>query len=120
MCVEEIIEASILFDFYSTNNQTEYEAFIVKAHISVKDGVEKVRLHIDSQLIISQVKRETCAKHHLLYNYVVVMKDKLSSLKAYEITYVLKEHYNIREDVISKLASTTMANINYSFNALRH
>lgn len=115
MCIKEIIEVSICFDFSSTNNQTKYEAFIVKAHIGVRDGVEEVRLHIDSQLILSEVKGDTYVNYPLLNNYVVVVKDKLSSFKAYVIAHVPKKH-NIIKDVISKLASTTMANINYSFN----
>lgn len=77
------------------------------AYSSLDIGAEEVRLHIDSQHLVSQVKGEVHAKYLLMKKYANRVKDRLSLFKAYEIVHMSKEHNTI-VNFLSKLESTEL------------
>ena len=49
------IECMIRLEFYTTNNEAEYEALIARLDLTGATGAENMVLHCDSQVITSQV-----------------------------------------------------------------
>ena len=49
------IECMIRLEFYTTNNEAEYEALIARLDLTRATGAENMVLHCDSQVITSQV-----------------------------------------------------------------
>ena len=49
------IECMIRLEFYTTNNEAEYEALIARLDLARATGAENMVLHCDSQVITSQV-----------------------------------------------------------------
>lgn len=53
-----VIELSMHFEFSTTNNHVEYEAFI-----TVEMGAKEIKFQENSQLVVSHVKRDTQTKY---------------------------------------------------------
>ena len=53
-----LIEVSLTLSFPTSNNQTEYEAFLAGLRLAEDLGDKEVKIFIDSQLIASQVQGE--------------------------------------------------------------
>ncbi|GAU35488.1 hypothetical protein TSUD_384430 [Trifolium subterraneum] len=95
-----LIEVSLGLSFPTTNNQAEYEAFLVGLRLA-----EEIRIFTDSQLVASQVSGEYQTKEERLLEYLNLIRAKLAKFKETEVKHVPREH-NTRADVLSKLAST--------------
>ena len=57
-----IIEKSLRLDFLTTNNESEYEALMIRMAIVQRMGEKSVKVFLDLRLVISQVKGEFKAK----------------------------------------------------------
>ena len=55
---ESVIDVSLRFEFFTTNNQEEYKGVIVGLTLASKIGARNLKLQTDSQLVVSKVKRE--------------------------------------------------------------
>lgn len=75
-------------------------------------GVENVKLRIDSQLVIYQVKGKLHSNDPLLYWYLMLNKEKFVKIKMYEVVHVLREQIT-RVGVLSKLVSTRGYEVNH-------
>ena len=64
-------ELSFMFklEFPCTNNETEYEALILRLRIAQKIGIRKVQIRGDSNLVIRQVQGEYEVKEKRLAMY---------------------------------------------------
>ncbi|GAU51996.1 hypothetical protein TSUD_417990, partial [Trifolium subterraneum] len=100
-----LIEVSLGLSFSTTNNQAEYEAFLVGLRLAEDMGAEEIRIFTDSQLVASQVSGEYQTKEERLLEYLNLIRAKLAKFKETEVKHVPREH-NARADVLSKLAST--------------
>lgn len=59
---ETIIEQSLSFRFWTTNNDAKYKALIVGLKLAHKLRLSKIRVLSDSQLVVNQKKGEYVAK----------------------------------------------------------
>ncbi|GAU45490.1 hypothetical protein TSUD_191100 [Trifolium subterraneum] len=100
-----LIEVSLGLSFRTTNNQAEYEAFLVGLRLAEDTGAEEIKIYTDSQLVASQVSGKYQTKEERLLEYLHLIKEKLAKFKETEVKHVPREH-NSRADVLSKLAST--------------
>ena len=49
------LEHSFKLEFRASNNETEYEALLVGLRVILGMGAREVEIHLDSQLVVSQV-----------------------------------------------------------------
>ena len=54
----EWVEQVIQLDFLASNNETEYEAILVKINLSQSVSSKKLLIHNDSQLVVGKVNGE--------------------------------------------------------------
>ncbi|MDO4720072.1 MAG: ATP-dependent sacrificial sulfur transferase LarE [Peptostreptococcaceae bacterium] len=87
----------------ATNNAAEYTAMIRGLERAAEIGAEQVRLYMDSELIVKQIKREYKVKNEelrLLYDRAT---DMISKFNRFEIRHVRRE-YNKEADRLVNLA----------------
>ena len=56
--LEEVIEQAIRLNFFSFNNEAEYEAIIAGLDLAISVSSEKIIVRSDSQLVVGQVNGE--------------------------------------------------------------
>jgi len=106
-----MIELYLGLSFTMTNNTAEYESFLAGLRVAKDLGAKKVKLCTDSQLVASQVTSEYQFRKEHLQEYVELVQMKMKEFDSVEVVHVPCEQ-NAREDILSKLASTQMANRN--------
>ncbi|XP_076943277.1 uncharacterized protein LOC143613468 [Bidens hawaiensis] len=70
---------AIKLNFKSTNNEAEYEAFLVGLRIARKLGVKFMEVWVDSMLIAGQVSGTYEAKNDVMASYLSQAKDLMQS-----------------------------------------
>ncbi|MCH95285.1 gag-pol polyprotein [Trifolium medium] len=66
------MEVSLKFAFFSTINQTEYEACIARLNLELEMGARNLKLHTYSQLVVTQIRGEAQAKEPGMQKYLAV------------------------------------------------
>ncbi|XP_073153444.1 uncharacterized protein [Henckelia pumila] len=100
---------AIKFLFPATNNEAEYEAFIMGIKLALSVGAKKLTIHSDSQLIVSQVNENYEAKEDKILEYLTQVNEILSRLDSYDIKQIPRAE-NESAERLAKLASS-LANI---------
>ncbi|XP_073133798.1 uncharacterized protein [Henckelia pumila] len=100
---------AIKFLFPATNNEAEYEAFIMGIKLALSVGAKKLTIHSDSQLIVSQVNGNYEEKEDKMLEYLTQVNEFLSRLDSYDIKQIPRGE-NESADRLAKLASS-LANI---------
>ena len=103
---DQVIEQAIMFDFPTSNNQTEYEVLIAGLNLVSALGVQLVTAHSDSQLIVNQVRGEYEAINPLLARYCSLVRQKAENFSHFELIQVGREDNN-RTDYLSKITSSS-------------
>ena len=75
----EMLRYTLRFEFKASNNEVEYEALIVGLELAQRLGVENLRIHCDSQLIVNQVKGDYTT---IEPNMIAYLAKKLKNLEA--------------------------------------
>ena len=102
-----VVKKSIYFG-KKTNNEAEYLALIEGLKLAKQYG-EKIKIYMDSQLIVRQIKGVYKVKNerlHPLYSSVMILLKHFS----WEITHVLREK-NKEADYLANLAMDQRASI---------
>ncbi|XP_073119546.1 uncharacterized protein [Henckelia pumila] len=100
---------AVKFLFPATNNEAEYEAFIMGIKLAMSVGEKKLTIHSESQLIVSQVNGNYEAKEDKMLEYLTEVNELLSRLDNYDIKQMPRGK-NESADCLAKLASS-LANI---------
>ena len=94
----------IRLHFPASNNMAEYEALLSGFCITIKLGIKRLDVRVDSQLVIDQVMKESSChnpKMEAYYNVVRRLEDKFDGL---ELNHVPRK-YNEDADELAKIAS---------------
>jgi ribonuclease HI len=94
-----------------TNNTAEYEAFLARLLVTKDIGAKMVKICTTSQLVASQVTGEFQVQEEHLQEYILLVQAKMKEFYSVDIVHVPREQ-NAREDILSKLTSTQIANGN--------
>ncbi|XP_073125146.1 uncharacterized protein [Henckelia pumila] len=100
---------AIKFLFPATNNEAEYEAFIMGIKLALSVGAKILTIHNDSQLIVSQVNGNYEAKEDKMLEYLTQVNELFSRLDSYDVKPIPRVE-NESADRLAKLASS-LANI---------
>ncbi|XP_034199529.1 uncharacterized protein LOC117614741 [Prunus dulcis] len=98
------IEYALRFDFRTSNNEVEYEAFLAGLRLAKSMNAKQIRIHSDSQLIVNQVTAGFAAKDASMYAYLSTAHQLLRSFQAYEIKQIPGGE-NSHADALARLAS---------------
>ena len=64
-----MLRYAIHLHFLASNNAVEYEALINGLHIAIELGAMWLYIHIDSELVVDQVMKESSCKSPLMVAY---------------------------------------------------
>ncbi|XP_076956360.1 uncharacterized protein LOC143631482 [Bidens hawaiensis] len=96
---------AIKFDFKSTNNEAEYEAFLAGLRITKKLGVKLLEARVDSILIAGQINGTYEAKNDVMASYLSQARALIHQFSSFSVVHI-KRSENKSADALSKLAST--------------
>ena len=86
------MEYAIRIGLKATNNETEYEAFLVILWFVTKFKVESLNAFCDSQLVVNQVQGDYLAKDHRMIAYLNEVKNISMKIRDFKI------HQNFQEE----------------------
>jgi ribonuclease HI len=102
-----------------TNNVAEYYALIAALDYAVANGIKRLRVQSDSQLIVNQIKGLYKVKHPDLRPLHERAKKMAAGLEAFTIQYVPREQ-NREADAAANAALDNTAGVKPSFAAERN
>jgi ribonuclease HI len=102
-----------------TNNVAEYYALIAALDYAVANGIKRLRVQSDSQLIVNQIKGLYKVKHPDLRPLHERAKKMAAGLEAFTIQYVPREQ-NREADVAANAALDNTSGVKPSFAAERN
>src|ERR1700674_2379676 len=97
-----------------TNNVAEYYALIAALDYAAANGVKRLRVYSDSQLIVNQIKGLYKVKHPDLRPLHERAKKMAAGLEAFAIQYVPREQ-NREEDAAAKAALDSTGGVKPAF-----
>ena len=84
----ELLKQAIWLGFPASNNEAEYEAILAKLNLALTLAAVKLKICIDSQLIIEQIQKEYEAKNERMARYLTLVEDRLAKLGEWAIERV--------------------------------
>ncbi|XP_061360758.1 uncharacterized protein LOC133304723 [Gastrolobium bilobum] len=100
-----VVEHSLALEFPTTNNQAEYEAMVTGLVLAKELGAELLEVYSDFQLATSQISGVYQARGEIMIKYLARVQELMKELKEIRVEHI-RRNDNVREDVLSKLAST--------------
>ena len=73
----EILKYAVKLQFPATNNEAEYEAFLIGLSLARVLKVKALIVQADSQLVIGKVRRDYEAKEERMQKYLKIVKELL-------------------------------------------
>src|ERR1035437_10285404 len=92
-----------------TNNVAEYYALIAALDYAAANGIKRLRVHSDSQLIVNQMKGLYKVKHPDLRPLHERAKKQAASLEAFTIQYVPREQNRAADALANAALDNTSA-----------
>ena len=83
-------ECALHFEFFTSNNEAEYEALVIRSRMAKELGIQHLRVHSDSQLIIGQVQGEYKVQELNMIKYVQNIKDLTLNFITMNIQQILR------------------------------
>ncbi|KAL0410689.1 UNVERIFIED_CONTAM: hypothetical protein Slati_3658600 [Sesamum latifolium] len=94
-----------MLEYPSSNNEAEYEAFLAGGELALADGVKKIVIYSDSQLVVNQVRGSYEARDEKMAKYFVKAKNLLDKFEEASVVQVSRTD-NAAADQLAKLASS--------------
>ncbi|XP_019167218.1 PREDICTED: uncharacterized protein LOC109162963 [Ipomoea nil] len=94
---------ALMYQFYPTNNEAEYEAFVNGLQCARNLGADYIRAQTDSALVVEQVLGDYEVNGGRLQAYRDLAMEKLTLFRGYTIQHVPRLD-NADADILSKLA----------------
>ena len=101
-----IIEKSWRLDFWTTNNEVEYETLLIGMAMVQRMGGKSVKLFSDSRLVVGQVKGEFKAKDERMQGYLSQVKYLQPKFDSFDLLHVPKNG-NTHADSLAMLATSS-------------
>ncbi|CAL2239171.1 unnamed protein product [Prunus armeniaca] len=98
------IEYALRFNFRTSNNEAEYEAFLAGLRLAQSMSARQISIHSDSQLIVNQITADFAVKDASMSAYLSAAHQLLQKFQAYEIRQIPRFE-NSHADALSRLAS---------------
>jgi ribonuclease HI len=87
----------------ATNNEAEYEALILGLKHALSLGIEEIKIHMDSELLVRQLNGLYRVKNPRLAIYFQQVRDLLNKFSRYGIIHIPREQ-NRQADAMANVA----------------
>ncbi|KAL0442210.1 UNVERIFIED_CONTAM: hypothetical protein Sradi_0159900 [Sesamum radiatum] len=77
----EEISFAIKFEFSTSNNEAEYEAFLAERELAIAFGAKKIVIYSDSQLVVNQIQGSYEAREEKMVKYLLKAKEMLNKFE---------------------------------------
>ena len=104
------IEYALIFGFPASNNEAEYEAFIVGLNLAHSMEVDQLEVCSDSQLVVKQIKNTYEAKGEKMILYLKKVRELLKKFVLVLVRHIPKAE-NSRADTLAKLATASQEDL---------
>ncbi|KAL0300439.1 UNVERIFIED_CONTAM: hypothetical protein Sangu_3121200 [Sesamum angustifolium] len=98
---------AIKFEFSTSNNEAEYEAFLAERELAIAFGAKKIVIYSDSQLVVNQIQGSYEAREEKMVKYLLKAKEMLNKFE--ESSVQVSRIDNVGADRLDKLASSMAA-----------
>lgn len=99
----DVLHAEGVYIGETTNNQAEYQGLVAALQVAKRLGATEVRCHLDSELIVKQMKREYKVKDPGLQVQFMKVWNLMNDFKKVTFTHVRRE-YNKEADAQVNIA----------------
>ena len=99
------VSYAVKFEFQLTNNQAEYEAFIIGLGLAHTLRAERVEIRADSQLVCNQLSDQFQVREEKLGFYVKKARQMVELFKEVEVKQI-SWNENYRADMLARMAAT--------------
>ncbi|XP_071919058.1 uncharacterized protein [Coffea arabica] len=107
----ELCSYVLRFDFFASNNETEYKAVIARLQLACNLGARHILVNSDSQLVICQIRGEYEVREEVMQRYLSRARQLIAYFESFEIQRIPRSQ-NKRADALSRLASTSFSTLN--------
>ncbi|KAL2934736.1 Ribonuclease HI [Bienertia sinuspersici] len=76
---------ALLFNFPASNKEAAYEALIAREHLYIIEGVKKIKIYTDCQLVAGQIRGEFETKEQEMVRHKWKIKELARKLEKFEI-----------------------------------
>ena len=97
---------ALSFGFKASNNEAEYEAFIVGLRLAKELQARKIQIYSDFQLVVNQVNDIYLARGDRMTANLEKAKGLMETFPIASIKVILRSR-NVNADALAKLASTS-------------
>ena len=91
-------------NFLASNNESEYEALLIRLRCAKRLGSDRLRVFCDSQLVANQISGEYQARDEQMVSYLRAVQTLLSKFEFTQVEQIRREH-NSYADILAKLAT---------------
>ena len=105
------LEKSFRLGFLASNHKAKYEAFLTGLRMSKQVGAERIWMHCDSQLVVSQANGEFEAKDQTMVSYlkeVGVLKHQFKEVEISQISKGSNSHADSLATLTSSMADSLL------------
>ena len=99
-----IMEQAVRLNFLASNNESEYEAFLIGLKCARRLGADRLWVFCDSQLVVNQISGEYQARDERMALYLRAVKNSMSKFEFIQVEQIGREH-NSHADILAKLAT---------------
>ena len=100
-----VVKQAVRLKFSASNNETEYEALMIRLRSARRLGANHLQVFCDSQLVGNQILGEYQARDEMISTYMLVARSLLGKFESTHVAQIGKEH-NSHADILAKLATT--------------
>ena len=100
------MEYALRFGFQASNNEVEYEAFVVGLNLTHSMEADQLEVCSDSQLVVKQIEDSYEPKGKKMILYLKKVCELLKKFVRVQVRHVLRTE-NSRVDSLAKLATTS-------------
>ena len=100
---EKVLKQGGKYFEYCTNNQAEYWGLKMGVSAALAAGMTRLSIHMDSQLIVRQIKGEYKIKNKDLLPLYKGVKEDLAKMQEYKIVYVPRRYNQLADSLANQI-----------------
>ena len=100
------LKKSLTLGFSATNNEAEYKTLLMGMMMVQKMGGKKVKIYLDSKLVVGQVKGELEARDPRMQEYLSQVRSIQTKFEVFDVSHVPRGG-NTHVDSLATLATSS-------------
>ena len=104
------LKKSLTLGFSATNNEAEYKTLLMGMMMVQKMGGKKVKIYLDSKLVVGQVKGELEARDPRMQEYLSQVRSIQTKFEVFDVSHVPRGG-NTHVDSLTTLATSSVQDL---------